>query len=102
MCAYNKVMLSYFMMRDFKLNLLRDCSDAPFAHRSFWPVGDEDRNVCIVFFFSLFPYLLDCASEGFLSLCRLFLNQLLTWVKESPVILARFRFSAGDGYLFWL
>lgn len=51
---------------------------------------------------SLFPHLFDCASDGFLSLCRRFLNQLLTWVKESPVILARFRFSAGDGYLFWL
>lgn len=45
-------------------------------------------------------HLLDCASDGFLSLCLLFLNQLLTWVKESPVILARFLFSAGEGYLF--
>lgn len=49
---------------------------------------------------SFCSHLLDCASDGFLSLCLLFLNQLLTWVKESPVILARFLFSAGEGYLF--
>lgn len=42
-------------------------------------------------------HLLDWVSEGFRSRCRRFLNQLLTWVRERPVILARCRFSAGEG-----
>ncbi len=59
------------------------------------PLSINDLNITAA-------YLFDCASDGFLSLCLLFLNQLLTWVRESPVILARFRFSAGDGYRFRL
>lgn len=39
------------------------------------------------------------AIAGALSLCLLFLNQLLTCVSVSPVFLARLRFSSGVGYL---
>lgn len=50
----------------------------------------------------VFPHLLDWVSEGLRSRCLRFLNQLLTCVRDSPVILARLRFSAGEGYRFCL
>lgn len=77
--------------------------NVPFTHSELGKIFDGIKTSVIEMIWGsllLSPHLFDCASDGFLSLCLLFLNQLLTCVKESPVILARFLFSAGDGYLF--